>query len=201
VTAPVQLAFPSDPINVITKPLGGDTLTRQQFLNRYVFVGYALDRNPVIIPNPYGSAAMDTAQFGPDVVGPGQSGIASVNLWLDGLPGQPGAISIGSAYEGIQVGVNNQGPHPGPISAYLGYPNIVRSYGPQYEFGGWVGTYNFSALPTETWHTVYSVAVSSVTGKSSVASATFYLKNATPGQTCSVVSSLVRHQNCSILSP
>jgi hypothetical protein len=43
--APVSLEFPTDPVVVIGKPTDGSIITTKQVLNRYVIVGYALDRN------------------------------------------------------------------------------------------------------------------------------------------------------------
>jgi hypothetical protein len=193
--APPPLPYPDDPVNVILRPCCNETITAQQWNSQYVFVGYALDRNPPSA-TPNGEAG-----FGPDRSGPGQSGIDSVALYLDALPGQPGSISLGNAYEGVEPSVNNQPPHSGPLADYPGFPTITRTYGPQYEFSGWVLGWNPTNTQTgadaDSFHTLYAVAKSSITGKTSVASSQFYIKNA--ASACSVVGFL--HHNCDYLLP
>jgi hypothetical protein len=138
--APPTLAYPNDPLNVIVRPCCNATITAQQWNNSYAFVGYALDRNPASV-NP--NAAIG---YGPGRSGPGQSGIASVALYLDALPGQSGSISLGNAVHGIPAVVNNPPPQPGPPGYRPFISTITQQCGKQYEFAGWL-----SAQRTRSW--------------------------------------------------
>jgi hypothetical protein len=181
------LPFPNDPVLVWLHPENGVTITRQQFLNRYVLTGYALDRNPITDP------ANQT-------LGPAQAGISSVNIYLDGLPGDPNSVPLGTAFEGIEVGVNNPPPHPGPLATYPSFPTITRQYGPQFEFAGWVLSWNTTQVEPDRFHTLYAVARSSITGRTSTASTQLFVKNATPGASCSVLNVILK-KNCVYLFP
>ncbi|MBV8719296.1 MAG: hypothetical protein JOZ65_29855 [Chloroflexi bacterium] len=187
--APVALQFPTDPIVDIFKPNGGQIITTKQFggTQEYVVSGFALDRNPQ--SNPSGPNKTNSP-----FAGPGNVGIQSVTLYIDLLPGQPGYNPDVNLLQG-----QSGGPASPAVLAVL--PNDVRvgydpcqfrgaskfcqsgmsltaNYGPNYTFSGWVSFLNQRVLQPDSWHTLYAVALSSVTpGKTSTASATFYLKS------------------------
>jgi hypothetical protein len=194
--AGAQLEFPSDPIVVISKPTDGSIVSTQQIYNRYVLVGYALDRNPVTDPG------NQSKLFGPGA-GAGEAGIQSVLLYLDLMPGQPGYSSAVNQLQTPLLGIEDlasaQGPAAGPIHTASGKSTITRTYGPEYEFAGWVASWDVRSVQTDSQHTIYAVAKSSITGKTSVASTTFYVKqSASPGSrpACSL-GDILKHLPCS----
>jgi hypothetical protein len=199
--------FASDPIVDILHPVNQQIMTVKQFLNRYVIVGYALDRNDVTDPG-------NQSKLSGPLAGPGEGGVGAVTVYIDAMPGMPGYSAatnlIGNAGLGVEAAVNNQGPPAGPVHLQGNYPTLTRVYGPQYEWTGWVATLDTRTLAPDTFHTLYAVARSSVqclnsnpsSCKTSSASSTFYLKsspsnNSSPA--CSVLD-VVRHKGCSILS-
>jgi hypothetical protein len=201
------LQFPNDPIVDISLPCCNEEITTKQFLDRLVIVGFALDRNPVTDPG------NQTFLAGP-VAGPGEAGIRSVTVYLDAMPGMPGynpaTNLICTAGLGIEDLANNHGPAPGPVHTASNFPDITRVYGPQFEFAGWVTTWDTRTGQPDTWHTIYAVARSSIqcTGsaitscKSNYASTQIYLKQSlSPGTApaCSVFDLAVKHRSCSIL--
>jgi hypothetical protein len=205
--AAAQLQFPNDPVVDIGLPCCNNTVTTKQFLDRLVIAGYALDRNPVTDPG------NQSALFGP-LAGPGEAGIRSVTLYLDAMPGMPGYSAktnlIAGAGLGVEDGVNNHGPASGPVHLAGAFPDITRVYGPQYEWAGWVTTWDTRTAQPDSWHTLYAVAVSSIqctgsaasTCKNNYASTQIYLKQSqSPGTApaCSVFDLAVKHRSCSIL--
>ncbi len=196
--AAAQLEFPNDPILVLGKPVAGSIVTTKQFLNRYVIVGYALDRNPVTDPG------NQSKLFGP-VAGPGEAGIASVTLYLDLTPGMPGydpsVNLLGNAGLGIQDLASGQAPAAGPVHTAREKSTITRVYGPQYEFAGWVAVWDTRNATPNQEHRIFAVARSSITGKTTTASTTFFLKQSSPSSpSCSVVPDITKHKGCAIQS-
>jgi hypothetical protein len=205
--AAASLQFPNDPVVDISLPCCGNTITTKQFLDRLVIAGYALDRNPITDPG------NQSALFGPGA-GSGEAGIRSVNVYLDAIPGMPGynpsTNFIAGAGLGIEDLVNNHGPAAGPIHLAAGFPDITRVYGPQYEWAGWVTTWDTRTAQPDSWHTIYAVARSSIqctgsavsTCKANYASTQIYLKQSqSPGTApaCSVFDLAVKHRPCAIL--
>jgi hypothetical protein len=202
-----QLEFPNDPLVDITLPCCDNTVTTKQFLDRLVITGFALDRNPVTDPG------NQSALFGP-AAGPGEAGIGNVTVYLDLMPGMPGynpaTNIINSAGLGIEPLANNHGPAAGPVHTAANFPDITRVYGPQYEFAGWVTTWDTRTAQPNMWHTIYAIARSSIqctgsaasTCKTNYASTQVYLKQSqSPGTApaCSVFDLAVKHRPCSIL--
>jgi hypothetical protein len=205
--ATVALEFPNDPLVDILLPCCNNEVTTKQFLDRLVVVGFALDRNPVTDPG------NQSALFGPGA-GPGEAGIGAVTLYLDAMPGMPGynpaTNLIAGAGLGIEPLANNHGPAAGPIHLASNFPDITRVYGPQYEWAGWVTTWDTRTAQPDMWHTLYAVARSSIqctgsapsTCKTNYASTQVYLKQSqSPGTApaCSVFDLAVKHRSCSIL--
>jgi len=208
-----QLPFPGDPIVVWTRPCCGETITTQQFGStaEYVISGYALDRNPQTDPN---GPQKTNSPFS----GPGNVGIASVTIYMDKLPGDPGfnpnvnqlgGQSGGPASPAILSVLPNDvlaGPNAPPCQ-FKGSAkfcqagmSLTNSYGPQYAFAGWVSWWNQRTVQPDMFHSLYAVARSSITGKTSTASVRVYVKsypfNSPP---CATVQFL--KNQCAILHP
>ena len=212
--APPDLPFPSDPIVVIGHPIGGEIMTNvqnQTNTQELVVSGWALDRNPQNDPNgppktnsPYGGA--------------GNVGIQSVTLYVDKLPGDPGYdpnVNLLGGQSGgpasptvlsalpsdIRTGPTAVGcQFHGSAKYCQGDYSLTKSYGPNYTFAGWVSFLNQRVLQPEAWHTIFAVARSSITGRTSTASSTFYLKGfpSTGHPACSF-GSFLKH-NCAVIN-
>ena len=185
--APV-LPFPTDPIIDILKPNSGQVITQQQFgaTQEYVITGFALDRNPQLNPN-------GPPKTNSPYAGPGNVGIQSITLYLDKLPGQPGYNPDVNLFGG-QIGGP---PSPAifsvsPNDVHVGFDpcqsrgalkycqsamSLTNSYGPNYTFAGWVSFFNQRVVQPDMFHTIYAVALSSVTGRTSMAQADIYVKS------------------------
>lgn len=212
--APPDLPFPADPIVVIGHPIGGEIMTNvqnQTNSQELVVSGWALDRNPQNDPNglpktnsPYGGA--------------GNVGIRSVTLYIDKLPGTAGYdpnVNLLGGQSGGPASPTVLSPLPsdirtGPTASGCqfhgsakycqGDYSLTKSYGPNYTFAGWVSFLNQRTLQPEMWHTIYAVATSSITGKTSTASSDFYLKAFPSGShpACSF-GSFLKH-NCPVIA-
>lgn len=192
--APVVLEFPADPVVTILHPTDGEIISNKQpqtALNEVVFSGFALDRNPQNDPN---GLPKTNSPFG----GAGNVGIQSVTLYMDLLPGQPGynpdvnllGGQSGGPASPVAIALGNpDSPTANTYKSssgcrYFGNParycvgefSVTKSFGPQYTFAGWVSFVNQRVLQPATWHTLYAVARSSITGKTSTAQSTFYVK-------------------------
>jgi hypothetical protein len=194
--APVALDFPNDPVVVIGKPVDGSIITTKQVLNRYVLVGYALDQNPVTDPG------NQSKLFGP-VAGPGEAGIQSVVLYLDKTPNMAGydpAVNfLANAGLGIEDLASAQGPAAGPVHTAANKSTITRAYGPQYEFAGWVASWDTRNAQPDMEHTIYAVATSSITKKTSTASTTFYLKSTPSNHPACSNADIIAHRPCNAI--
>jgi hypothetical protein len=189
-----QLQFPMDPVVTIMHPTGGEIVTNRQFgaTAETVIDGFALDRNPQT--NPSGPPKTNSP-FG----GPGNVGIQSVTLYIDKLPGDQGynpdvnmlgGQSGGPSSPAILTLANPDSPTANTYFSnsgcrYFGFPSrfctgefsVTKSFGPDYTFAGWLAFWNQRTVQPEMWHTIYAVARSSVTGKSSTASTDVYVKS------------------------
>ena len=209
--ATVALEFPTDPVLSWLRPHGGDVITSQQFgtVNNYLLEGFALDRNPQTNPNGLPKTNVPNG-------GAGNVGIASISIYVDKLPGQPGydpavnalgptsaaAIAIGSTSTPLNHNVIQNGcsVFGGPLTFCRGDISVTANYGPNYTFAGWVKYMDQRALQPDMFHTLYAVAVSSVTGKSSTASVDVFIKSLASGaKSCGTVQFL-KHQ-CPFLGP
>jgi hypothetical protein len=172
------------------KPNSGQVITTKQFgaTAEYVISGFALDRNPQMNPN-------GPPKTNSPYAGAGNVGIQSITLYLDKMPGDPGYNPDVNLFGGqiggppslavFAVGPNDVSP------AGAGYPcqsrgalkycqsaySLTNSYGPNYTFAGWVSFFNQRAVQPDMFHTIYAVALSSVTGRTSTASAQIYVKS------------------------
>jgi hypothetical protein len=206
-----QLQFPSDPVVTILRPTDGVTITNQQFgaVDNYLITGFALDRNPQMNPNGLPKTNVPNG-------GPGNVGIARVTLYIDKLPGEPGydpdvnligqtspdVIALGSTDTPLNHNVFQNGcsVFGGPVTMCRADISVTKSYGPDYTFAGFVKYWDQRTVQPDMFHTIYAVAVSSITGKSSTASTSVYVKSlpaSTPG--CGLAQ-LVKHQ-CAYLAP
>jgi hypothetical protein len=194
--AAATLDFPMDPVVVIGKPVDGSVVTSKQVLNRYVVVGYALDRNPITDP---GNQAK---LFGP-AAGAGEAGIQSVVLYMDKMPGMAGydptVNFIANAGLGIEDLASAQGPAAGPVHTAGNKSTITRAYGPQYEFAGWVASWDTRNQQAGMEHTMYAVATSSITKKVSIASTTFFLKQSPTNAPACSNADIIAHRPCSAI--
>lgn len=197
--APV-LAYPSDPIITFTRPLAGEIITQRQKNSKYSLSGFALDRNaPAPGQNPGGGASGC------------HCGVASVFMYLDKMPGQPGYTpaqndlgvgNVGPCGIGCGFGplVNNAaGRSPAvdwgdvqgskPPQPNLSY--VTAQYGPQFNLSGFSVSVNPNAynpnlplsssnIPPDMFHTIYAVATSSITGKTSVATTSLFIRSTGP---------------------
>jgi hypothetical protein len=212
--APQALAYPDDPVVAWTKPCCGEEITSQQFGStaEYVLAGYALDRNPQTDPN--GPPKTDS----PSAVGSGNVGIASVTLYMDKLPSDPGydpnvnmlgGQSGGPASPAILPVLPNDvvaGPNAPPCqfkgslkTCQVAY-SLTEGYGPQYAFAGWVAYWDQRTVQPDMFHTLYAVAKSAITGKSSTASVQVYVKKYSPNSPPCATAQLLKHK-CAYLSP
>jgi hypothetical protein len=206
--------YPDDPVVVWTRPCCDEEITQEQFgtTAEYVLAGYALDRNPQTDPN--GPPKTNT----PSLVGQGNVGIASVTLYIDKLPGDPGydpnvnllgGQSGGPASPAILPVLPSDvvaGPNAPPCqfkgslkycqSAY----SLTNSYGPDYSFAGWVAFWNQRTAQPDMFHTLYAVAKSSITGKTSTAPVQVYVKSYSSDSPPCATLQFIRHQ-CAYLSP
>jgi hypothetical protein len=82
--------------------------------------------------------------------------------------------NLGSAALGALIAFGNKG-KPAWQSTDDFSP-VSRAYGTQYDKAGWVFSFNPRTL-TPDWHTFYAVARSSITGKTSVASVSMFIKD------------------------
>jgi hypothetical protein len=169
------LAFPNDPIVVITKPQDGTAITQRQKTNKFSFTGFALDRNPI-------------TNTDIQLTGPGQTG----NARSGGAGAYHGTESNGAGIYGISAYFDNP-PAKGDPSIFGNFgltsltnatPNlctsaclyanipvangasnswVTREYGGQFDFSGWSIAINPLTLSPGT-HTLYVTATSSVTG-------------------------------------
>jgi len=206
-----NLAFPGDPIISWLRPHGGDIITNQQFgaVNNYLLEGFALDRNPQMNPNGLPKTNVPNG-------GPGNVGIASITVYVDKLPGQPGydvnvnnlgptspaAIALGSTDSPLNHNILQNGCSifGGPLTFCRGSISVTANYGPNYTFAGWVKYWDQRTTQPDMFHTLYATAVSSITGKANTASVDVYVKSL-PGSTpaCSL-GNFLRHQ-CAFRGP
>ncbi|HEY1293033.1 MAG TPA: hypothetical protein VGJ60_08145 [Chloroflexota bacterium] len=213
VAAPQDLPYPTDPVVVWSKPCCGEEITQAQFGStaEYVLAGYALDRNPQTDPN--GPPKTNS----PYLVGSGNVGIASVTLYMDKLPGDAGydpsvnllgGQSGGPASPAVLPALPSDvvaGPNAPPcqfkgaVKYCQGAYSLSGEYGPDYTFAGWVAFWNQRVVQPDMFHTLYAVAKSSITGKSSTAAVQVYVKSyPSDSPPCALVQFL-KHQ-CAILS-
>jgi len=174
------LTFPNDPIVTITKPQDGTAITQRQRNAKFTFTGFALDRNPITNPatqtlGPGCSAcAGATGAMGTQSRG---AGIAYIVANIDTPTATRGDNSVFGAFgtpcTSCLYGI--------PLVSNAGFVNtprrpdpsiVTRSFGSQFDFSGWAIAVNPQLL-SPGWHTLYVTAVSSITGKSSIASSTF----------------------------
>ena len=163
-TVGATLAFPTDPVVGFLRPIDGEIISQKQVTQKYSLYGFALDRNGITDPNN-------------QTLGPSNTGIGSVQIYVDGMRGDPNALSLGPAGLSAGVLVNNRTtPGPGapaiiPNKSYIGF-----GFGPQYVFAQWSIATNPSLFAAEHQHTAYAYAQSSITGRTSVAQVTFFVK-------------------------
>jgi hypothetical protein len=211
---PPALAYPNDPIVVWTKPCCGEEITQLQFgaTAEYVLGGYALDRNPQTDPN--GPPKTDT----PFMVGAGNVGIASVTLYMDKMPGDPGydpnvnllgGQSGGPASPAILPVLPNDvvaGPNAPPcqfkgsLKTCQAAYSLTNGFGPDYSFAGWVSYWDQRTVQPDMFHTLYAQAKSSITGKTSTASVQVYVKSYPSSSPPCATAQLLKHK-CAYLSP
>lgn len=186
--AAVFLPFPADPVVSWLRPHGGDIITNVQFgaTGEYVLSGFALDRNPPILPNAPPKTNVPNG-------GAGNVGIQSITVYLDKLPGTPGydpnvnnlgptspaAIAIGSTDTPLNHNVVQNGcsVFGGPLTFCRGNVSVTASFGPNYTFAGWVKFFDQRAVQPDMFHTLYATALSAMTGKSSTASVEVFVKS------------------------
>jgi len=198
--APTVLAFPSDPIVTFVHPIAGEIITQRQKNNKYTLSGFALDRNPPGTgQNPGGNASGCHCGVGSVFMymdlRPGMPGyVPAVNDLGNGAGGTP--CGIGCGFGPV---VNNYATHSEPaVDLYdttqgrqggtgPGFSYVTAQYGTQFDLSGFSysidpAAYNPNApssssnLQPNMFHTVYAVATSSVTGKISIATTTFYIR-------------------------
>jgi len=163
-TAGASLAFPTDPVVGFLRPLDGTIISQKQSNNKYSLYGFALDRNEITDPNN-------------QTLGPANTGIASVTIYIDGMRGDPNALNLGPAGLSAGVLVNNKGttgpgaPTIQPHKSYIGL-----GFGPQYVLAQWSIATNPALFAAEQNHTAYAYATSAITGKTSMAQVTFFVK-------------------------
>lgn len=163
-TTGATLAFPTDPIVGFLRPIDGEIITQKQTTNKYSLFGFALDRNPITDPNN-------------QTLGPAQSGISSVTIYIDTPRGAPGASAYGTAGLSAGILVNNRTtPGPGapaiiPNKSYIGF-----GFGQQFVFAQWSMPTNPALFAAERFHTAYAYAQSSITGRTSSAQVSFFVK-------------------------
>jgi hypothetical protein len=212
----VALQYPADPVVTILHPTDGEIITDRQFgaTAEAVISGFALDRNPQTNPN---GTPKTNSPFG----GPGNVGIQSVTLYIDKLPGDPGynadvnmlgGQSGGPASPSILTLGNPDSPVANTYFSnsgcrYFGFPSrfctsefsVTKSFGPDYTFAGWVSFWNQRTVQTEMWHTIYAVARSSITGKSSTAQTSVYVKSYPSNSPPCAISQFLKHK-CAIVT-
>jgi hypothetical protein len=211
--AALNLDFPADPVVGFYRPCCGETITNVQYpsgtIDNYLLVGFAFDRNPQNNPN---GLPKTFVEFG----GPGNNGITNIHFYVDLLPGQPGYDStvndLGTAGSFLPINqVDTPNNHNvvqngcsvfgGPATSCQGQVSITRGFGPQYGFAGWAKYWDQRNVTTDTFHTLYAVATSSISGHQSTASTQVYVKS-TPGggnPPCGL-GSFLKHQ-CALLTP
>lgn len=207
VVTPAALQFPSDPVVAFTRPCCGETITSEQFgtTAEYAVAGYAFDRNPVTDPSapPKGS---------------GNVGVSTVTLYIDKQPGDPGYDPNVNLLGGQSGGpasppvlpVNPQdvvsGPNAPPcqfkgsLKTCQAANSLTNAYGPEYALSGWVSFWNQRTAQANMFHTLYAVAKSNITGKTSTASVDVYVKQYSDSSPPCATVQLLRHQ-CAYLSP
>jgi hypothetical protein len=163
-TAGATLAFPTDPVVGFLRPIDGTIISQKQLNNKYSLYGFALDRNAITDPNN-------------QTLGPSNTGISSVQIYIDGMRGDPNALALGPAGLSAGVLVNNKTtPGPGAPAVIPNKSYVGLGFGPQFVFAQWSIATNPSLFAAEHNHTAYAYATSSITGKVSMAQVTFFVK-------------------------
>jgi len=192
-SAPTELAFPTDPVLVISRPQEGMAITQKQPNNKFTFNGFALDRNPTINPAT-GLPVINPATGQPALPGPGcagsggatsaigtqsrGAGVASITAYIDSPKGDPLFPNFAAPCGGgTCVGISS------PLVSNKGFLNVPGrpqgsfqsgSYGSDFDFSGWSVSINPSLLAPGP-HTLYVTATSSITGKQTTASVNFFM--------------------------
>jgi hypothetical protein len=162
--AGATLAFPTDPVVGFLRPIDGTIISQKQTNNKYSLYGFALDRNAITDPNN-------------QTLGPANTGISAVNIYIDGMRGDPNAIALGPAGLSAGVLVNNKTtPGPGAPAIIPNKSYVGLGFGPQFVFAQWSIATNPSLFAAEQQHTAYAYATSSITGRTSMAQVTFFVK-------------------------
>jgi hypothetical protein len=152
------------PIVGFLRPINGEIISQKQLNNKYSLYGFALDRNAITDPNN-------------QTLGPANTGISAVNIYIDGMRGDPNAIALGPAGLSAGVLVNNKTtPGPGAPAIIPNKSYVGLGFGPQFVFAQWSIATNPSLFAAEQQHTAYAYATSSITGRTSMAQVTFFVK-------------------------
>jgi hypothetical protein len=163
-SAGATLAFPTDPVIGFLRPIDGEIISQKQVTSKYSLYGFALDRNSITDPNS-------------QTLGPSNTGISSVQIYIDGTRGDPNALALGPAGLSAGVLVNNKTtPGPGAPAIIPNKSYVALGFGAQYVFAEWSIATNPSLFAAEHQHTAYAYATSSITGRTSRAQVTFFVK-------------------------
>jgi len=167
------LAFPNDPMIVITRPQENMPITQKQRNNKFSFAGFALDRNPITnpaiqVPGPGCGACMGATNY---LTGGTQgAGISSIFAYIDTPPvkgdnstfGNLGGCTGSACMYGVIV--TDAGVHTSFNVPGAPFPSIItRQYGSQFDYSGWSIGFDPATL-SPGFHTLYVTATSSVTG-------------------------------------
>lgn len=147
-----------EPTNVFLRPLDNTIISQKQKFEKYSLYGYALDQTPITDPLN-------------QTLGSCECGISSVTIYVDSIDKDH---NLGSAALGALIAFANKGK---PASQSIDdFSPVSREYGDQYDKAGWAFSINPRTLSAD-WHTFYAVARSSITGKTSTASVTMFIKD------------------------
>jgi hypothetical protein len=157
-TKPAASSSAEEPINVFLRPLDNTIISQKQKFEKYSLFGYALDQTPITDPQN-------------QTLGSCECGISSVTIYVDSIDREH---NLGTAGLRALIAFANKGK---PASQTIeDFSPVSREYGDQYDRAGWVFSINPRTLSAD-WHTFYAVARSSITGKTSTASVTMFIKD------------------------